>query len=180
MSLKTTITDIMTKLREIPELNFVHVFNNQFEYMERQESYSFPFPCAFVEVLNQQNYTQLLNGYQQSDLDIRIHIGQEQYDSMDGNMEENLTIHDLRDLVYSKLSLYKPSMCTELSKISETQDYEHTNIYKYLIDFRTGFIDNVASTLIEPTLIDPITLEIDVVRDNDLTPNIDKTEIIIR
>lgn len=148
--------------------------------MESQESYSFPFPCAFVEIINQQSYNQLLSGYQQSDIDIRIHIGQEQYDAGNGDMEQNLTIHDLRDLVYSKLSLYKPSMCGELSKIAESQDYEHTNIYKYTMDFRTCFIDKVGSTLIEPTLIDPIELDLVVTRDNGMNPDIDKREIIIQ
>ena len=193
MSLKITITDIMTRLRTIPELNFVHVFNNQFAYMETGEGYSFPMPCAFIEVVNQQQYNQLLNGYQQADIDIRVHIGQEQYDSGDGNMEQNLTIHDLRDLVFAKLSLFKPTMCTEMFKVNEGMDYEHTNVYHYTIDFRTGFIDNTASTLITPTLIEPIELEIeshfvhnqfdDSFNDdfaNEWLPNIiDKREIII-
>ena len=77
-------------------------------------------------------------------------------------MEQNLTIHDLRDLVFAKLSLFKPTMCSEMFKVSETMDYEHTNIYHYVIDFRTGFIDNTASTLITPTLIEPIELELEM------------------
>jgi hypothetical protein len=162
MSLKTTITDIMTRLREIEEVQFVHVFNNQFRFMEEQQSYSFPFPCVFVETINPQQFNQLGGGYQQADIDFRIHIGMDQYDSADGNMEQNLTIHDLRDLVFTKLALYKPTMCGELFKVNEEQDYEHTNIYHYIIDFRTCFIDKTASTLITPTLVDPITLELDV------------------
>lgn len=161
MSLKTTITDIMTRLREIEEVAFVHVFNNQFRYMEEQQHASFPFPCVFVETINPQSFNQLGGGYQQADIDFRIHIGMDQYDSGDGNMEQNLTIHDLRDLVFAKLALYKPTMCSELFKVNEEQDYEHTNVYHYIMDFRTCFIDKAASTLIEPTLIDPITLEIE-------------------
>lgn len=181
MSLKTTITDIMTRLREIESVKFVHVFNNQFEYMEQQQSYSFPFPCVFVEAINPGAFNQIGGGYQQADIDFRIHIGMEQYDSADGNMEQNLDIFDLRDLVFQKLSLYKPSMCTEMVKIAEEQDYQHTAIYHYVMDFRTGFIDKSASTLIEPTLIDPVTLEIQVTRndtDGDLEPGLFIRDII--
>lgn len=181
MSLKTVITDIMTRLREIEEVKFVHVFNDQFEYMEQQQSYSFPFPCVFVEIINPAAFAQLGGGYQQADLDIRIHIGMEQYDSGDGNMEQNLDIFDLRDLVFQKLSLYKPTMCSELFKVAEEQDYQHSNIYHYLMDFRTCLIDKTASTLIEPTLVDPVTLELQVTRENtdgSLVPGIFISEII--
>lgn len=174
MSLKNVITDIMDKLREIEEIQFVHVYNNQFQLMQDQNVYSFPFPCAFVEIISQP-FLQIGGGYQHSDLDIRIHIGHNEYDSADTNMEQNFNVYSLRDLVVKKLSLYKPSMCSELFKINEQQDYAHSNIYKYIVDFRTGFTDNTASTLIEPELIDPITLELDVViesTDGDLEPNV--------
>lgn len=193
MSLKQPILDIIAKLKEITELQFVHVFNNQFEYMEQQETYSFPFPCAFVEVISPNQYYQLGGGYQQADIDFKIHIGHEQYDAGSGDMEQNLTVYDLRDLVFQKLSLYKPTMCTPLVKITESQDYTHTNIYKYLIEFRTGFIDKTGSTLISPVIVDPINLELEAhfVRPsfdagfnddfaiNGLPPDIDKHFIII-
>jgi hypothetical protein len=117
-------------------------------------------PCAFVEVLPQQ-FSQLGGGYQQSDVDFRIHIGQDQYDAGDGDMEQNTTIFDLRDLVYAALAGYKPTMCGELFKISEEQDYQHSNIYHYIIDFRTGFIDKSASALIEPTTVENMSLDLD-------------------
>lgn len=192
MSLKQPILDIITKLKEIPDLKFVKIFNNQFEYMESQEMYEFPFPCAFVEAIAPQQYNQLGGGYQQADVDFRIHIGQDQYDAGSGDMEQNTTIFDLRDLVYQKLALYRPTMCTELVKTNEFQDYKHTNLYKYIIEFRTGYIDKTASTLITPVIVDPINIEIDAffVRPsfdegfnedfaiNTLEPDIDRHEII--
>ena len=38
-------------LAQVPELAFIQMFNNQFDLIESQETYSFPFPCCFVEFL---------------------------------------------------------------------------------------------------------------------------------
>lgn len=161
MSLKPAIQDIIARLETVTELKHVRVFNNQFEFMEQGVIQSFPFPCAFVEAVPQQ-FGQLGGGYQQSDVDFRIHIGHEQYDAGGGTFEQNYDVFDLRDLVYAALAGFKPTMCGELFKTVEGQDYSHTNIYKYTIEFRTGFIDKTASTLIDPTTIDPVTLDLDV------------------
>jgi len=175
--MKETIIDLLNRLKEIPELQYVVVWNNQLQYLEDQTIEAFPFPCAFVELVPQ-SFNQLGAGFQQTDLDIRIHIGHVEYDANNGNMEENLSVFDIRNLVFKKLSLYKPTMCSELFKISEEQDYEHTDIYHYILTFRTGLIDSTANNLIEPTLVDPIDIEIDVVRDNALDrDNIDRHEI---
>jgi len=177
--MKETVIDILNKLREIPELQYVVVWNNQLQYLEDQTIEAFPFPCAFVELVPQA-YNQLGAGYQQTDLDIVVHIGHEEYDANNGYMEQNLSVFDVRNLVVKKLSLYKPSMCAELFKLSEEQDYTHTGVYHYKITYRTGLIDKTASTLIEPTLVDPIDIEIDVVRDNNLDrDNTDRHEIKI-
>lgn len=179
--MKQTAIDILAKLKEITTLQYVVMWNNQFNQIEDGDVEGFPFPCAMLEIIPQ-SYNQLGGGYQQSDVDFRIHIGHVQYDSLDGNMEQNLDVFDLRNEVVQKLSLYKPSMSGELFKVSEEQDYEHTAIYHYIITFRACVIDNTASTIIEPTLIDPVTLELQVTRedvDGDLNPVILISEIII-
>lgn len=161
MSLKPAIQDILTRLETVADLKHVRVFNNQFDQLETGDTITFPFPCAFVEVLPQQ-FGQLGGGYQQSDVDFRIHIGHEQYDAGGGTFEQNLDVFDLRDAVYQALAGYRPTMCGELFKVNEQQDYTHTNVYHYIMDFRTSFIDKTASTLIDPTTIDPVTLDLDV------------------
>lgn len=159
--MKQTAIDILSKLKEITTLQYVVMWNNQFNQIEDGDIEGFPFPCAMLEIVPQ-SYNQLGGGYQQSDVDFRIHIGHVQYDSLDGNMEQNLDVFDLRNEVVQKLSLYKPSMSGELFKVSEEQDYEHTAIYHYIITFRACVIDKAASTIIEPTLIDPIELQLQV------------------
>jgi hypothetical protein len=133
------INEIVAKLRTIPELKLVTIWNNQFEYMENGEMYSFPFPCAFVEV-GADAFEQLGSNYQATDLTIKIHIGQDFYNG--ANIDENLTIFVLRDLVNSKLSRFKPTTAGDLVKIGETQDFQHSNVYHYEMTFKTHYIDN--------------------------------------
>jgi len=135
------INEIVAQLRAIPELKLVTIWNNQFSYMDDGEIYSFPMPCAFVEV-NADNFEQLGNNFQASDINIKIHIGQDFYNG--SNIDENLTIFVLRDLVVKKLSRFKPTTAGNLVKTSEKQDFQHTNVYHYEIDFITHYVDNTA------------------------------------
>lgn len=163
------IQDLLDRLKTIEGVNFVHMWNNQFQNQEDRDVYSFPYPCIFLEIKNQAEYGELGLGYQHSDIDWVIHIGQVLYDTA-GQMEQNLSIFALRDKVIEKLNLYKPPSCSVLFKTTEEQDYTHTNVYHYIIGFRCGFIDSKGS----PEDVDvfdqnyliktpPIELEVDVI-----------------
>lgn len=136
------VNELLTQLKLITEFQFVTVWNNQFQYIEDGLSYSFPMPCCFVEVQNE-NSQQLGNNYQGSDLIINIHIGQNVLNS--DLIDENLTIFDLRDLVIKSLANFKPATAGQLVKINESQDFDHTNIYHYTIGFITHWIDDTAT-----------------------------------
>lgn len=131
------ISSILALLREIPELKFCTIWNNQFAYMEDGGSYSFPTPCAFAELTLEDN-GQIGGLNQGSDFTLTVHIGQ---NMINGSlMDENLTIFDLRDLVVKKLSL-----SGLMTKQSETQDFNHSNIYHYQIVFKAHWIDTTAA-----------------------------------
>lgn len=135
------VSEILAVLRTITAIKFTSVWNNQFQYMEDGKSYSFPMPCSFVQVEND-NSMDIGGKYQGSDLDITIHIGQ---DVLNGDlMDENLTIFELRDLVIKAFSVFKPTTGGLMVKVSEGQDFDHTNIYHYEIKFKTQWIDNTA------------------------------------
>lgn len=151
-----TINEIIAQLRTIPELKLVTIWNNQFNYIDSGEIYSFPMPCAFLEI-NENGYEQLGNGYQATDLILKIHIGQDFYNG--SNIDENLTIFVLRDLIVKKLSLFKPTTAGALVKISEKQDFEHSNVYHYEIEFRTHYID-ITNASVEILTTPPTVLEI--------------------
>lgn len=135
------INEILAQLRAIPELKLVTIWNNQFNYIDSGEIYSFPMPCAFVEV-SADGFEQLGGNYQATDLIIKIHIGNDFYNGT--NIDENLTIFVLRDLIVKKLSRFKATTSGDFVKISEKQDFEHSNVYHYEIDFKTHYVDNTA------------------------------------
>lgn len=135
------INELLAQLRAITQIQFSTVWNNQFEYIKDGGSYSFPMPCSFVEVQSN-NLEQLSMNYQGSDLDITIHIGQNILNSE--LLDENLTIFVLRDLVVKSLCNFKPTTASQMVKISEEQDFDHSNVYHYKITFRTHWIDDTS------------------------------------
>lgn len=171
--IKIPIQDVMTRLQEITVLNNdgtdmslrARIWNNQIDHDKAGNEYSFQKPAAFVEVINGAAWQTMGQGYQFAELGFRIHLVHEMLDAGDGTMEHDLLIFDLRDAVITKLSLFEPTACTPLVKMSEQQDYDHTNIYHYLIDFGCGFIDTKGSLWDQEKLIDkdpPTNAEVDV------------------
>jgi len=135
------IQQIIDRLKLITEFKFVTIWNNQFQYMADGSLYSFPMPCALVEV--QTNDTQAIGGYiQGSDIEVTIHIGQDFYNG--SNMDENFNIFVLRDLVVNSISHFKSEKSSIFTKVSEEQDFEHTNVYHYKLTYKTQWIDETA------------------------------------
>ena len=138
--------------------------------MEEGKIEGFPMPCAFVEMSNPTNHQQLAQGFTQSDLLVRIHIGADQYDAGDGTMEQNMTIFDLRDQIVKALTYYQPAKCGRMMKVSENQDFEHTNMYHYIVEFTMGFVDSEGdNTAAEIDYGPPTTLEIDPTIETTIT-----------
>lgn len=133
--------EMLNKLKEITNFNFVAIFNNQFQFVENGGDFTFPFPCAFVE-LTATNLQDLSGGYQGSDLEVSIHLGQDYYNGE--NLEQNLSIFNLRDLIVKKLSQFKPSAGSKFVKTSEAQDFEHSNVYHYVVSYKFHWVDNTA------------------------------------
>lgn len=136
---------LLGKIKEITSLSFVHIWNDQLRQLEEGETYVFPFPNAFVEVIAPTDYAPIGRGYATGELTVRVHIGHEEYDAGNGNFEENVNVFTYRDLVINKLNSFQPTACSSLMKVSETQDYVHTNVYHYIIDFKCAFVDSKGS-----------------------------------
>lgn len=143
----------------VPELMYVHVYNNQFSQItdEGRESYSFPFPCAFVEIVTPSEISQLGNGVQMyEDVIVRIHIGDDYYNNhTDGSQDENLRIFDLRQKVYEALQKFTPDKCVTFVRVEETQDFDHTNVYHFVQDYKTNYIDHSMSEPVGGTAGEP-------------------------
>ena len=169
--------DLKTKITEATTSGFVHIWNNQLEQLADGETYAFPFPCYFIEIQAPTPYDPIGRGYSTGELIIKIHIGHEEYDAGNGNYEENVNIFTLRDNIIKNLNSYQPIACSSLMKIAENQDYVHTNIYHYVIDFKCAFIDSKGSIDEQLTYttgeIDNV--EVDVIVDTSLPDKFDTT-----
>lgn len=139
------IKDILTQLGKITELNFIRVWNNQVERLEKDENYSFLMPAAFIEVISPNSYLPIGEGFSEGDIVFSIHLVAEELDAGDGTMDQNLTIFILRDKVIGVLNRFQATGCSLMYLISEQQDYDHTNVYHYTLDFKCSFIDSKGS-----------------------------------
>ena len=132
------LREILTYLINNTSFETVNVWNNQFDYIEDGSSYSFAMPCCFIEVLADD--TQPIGGkYQGSDLVVNFHIGNDFYN--ENLMETNLQIFKLRDDLIKSISTFQPSTGSLLNKISEQQDFQHTNVYHYVVSYKMHWID---------------------------------------
>lgn len=159
MGLKATILDLMTELRTIQWTTpdgvtgnlFVGIWNNQLEYLLDGKLEAIPFPACFVETIaNQDQHMAVGQGVTTFDPVFRIHLLHQFYNT-EGSFEENTEVFDLRDSVVRKLNRFKPLMCGPFDKISEEPDYQHGNVYHYIISYRTKFTDFTGSDQDEDT-----------------------------
>lgn len=150
--IKQPLQDILTVLSGIPVVNndgntttmHARIWNNQIDRELEGDSYVYPKPACFVEVVSPAVFEQLGQGYVTSDLGIVVHLVHEYY-NQDGTFDQDLLVFDLRDKIMQYLALYKPTGCSQLTYTGEQQDYDHSNIYHYLLSFTCNFIDSNAS-----------------------------------
>ena len=163
---------------------FVQIWNNQLDQLAEGTTYVFPFPCAFIEIISPSTWLPLGQGYSVGDIIIRIHIGHEEYDAGGGDFEQNVNVFTLRDAVITQLNNFQPTGCSSLMKVNESQDYMHTNLYHYYVDFKASFIDDrgcldvqnppatgVITELVENVVVDIVNLEDKFDETFDLTFN---------
>lgn len=176
--IKQPILDLLTKLQTITVRNgdgnmvtpHVRIWNNQIAYSKEGKLPSFPCPAFFVEVVNNPTYELIGQGFRSCDIAFKVHICHEFYDAQDGTFEQDLVVFDLRDQVVANLTGFKLTACGPLNSMSETQDFEHDNLYHMIIDFVCNFTDSIGSKFDAGnpnaylSTTPPTTLEVDVTK----------------
>lgn len=135
----------VTNQDEQPVTLFTRIFNDQYKKLDKGEIEAFPLPAGFLEVLNPANFQRIGAGVDASDVTFRIHLGHWFTDAADGTFEQDLPIFDLRDQLIALLSGYQPTACSVLMHIADHQNYQHTNVYVFEIDFICHFLDSTGS-----------------------------------
>lgn len=151
--IKIPLTDLLAKLRTLTITNgdgfivapHVRVWNNQIAYLEEGKLEAFPMPAFFVEIVNTPVYENIGQYFRSSDLSFKIHIAHEYYDAGDGTFEQDLPVFDLRDQIVANITGYRLTACSPLNCMNEGQDFEHTNVYHFILDFVCNFTDSIGS-----------------------------------
>lgn len=158
--MKDLFLAIQTKITtEVPSITYVRVFNNQFENaVNENNTYDFPMPCVFVEFVNEQEPKQLGEGVQLFEpLLVKLHLGVNELDSADGNLDQNLQIFTLKDSLFKAMNKFEPDKASVFIRVAEAQDYDHTNIYVFTQTYKTTWVDFNREEPLNPTYTTPIT-----------------------
>jgi len=141
-------------------VQFVQMWNNQLESLRTADTeanimYSFGLPALLIEFRSLET-EQLGNGNQiYPDLIIRIHILHRLEDAGDGTLEQNLAVLDLRDAVQLTLQNFRPAGASEFIRVKQEMDYNHNNVYHYIMDYASTFVDTLTNLPVNAITTDP-------------------------
>lgn len=140
---KQSVQDFITQGNTITGLQDVAVWNNQLESV-LAGSETVLLPGIFFERLFDPAVPYLMN-VRQVDFYLNIHIIHNQVDAGDGTQGQNLDVFDLRDEVVRKFNGFKATGCGVLQYFNESEDFNHNNVYHYIVTFRAAMVDTTGS-----------------------------------
>jgi len=137
--MKQLYLDIKTQLQaQATDIQFIQLYNNQFARLQDGTA-TFATPALFVEFAVN-SVQQLGTGIQLFDLTVRLHIC---HQFLNGdNMGEDLDVYDLAQEVYKAMQEFETTGSSAFVRIAEEEDSNYKNIYHYIMDFATTYIDN--------------------------------------
>lgn len=150
--IKAPLLDILTKLATLDVTNgdgqtvklYSRVWNNQLNSERDAKIYDYPKPAAFVEFITPVTFTEMGGNFGNADIGVNVHLIHEYYNA-DGTFEQDMLVFDLRDKIVALLSQYKPTACGLMVRVNEQQDFDHDNLYHYIIGFAVNFVDSKSS-----------------------------------
>jgi hypothetical protein len=150
--IKDPLVDILNRVKsQLPQFQTVRVWNNQTDHEQDGDYVAYGKPACFVEVVTDVTWEALLEGFSTADIGVRFHLVHEYYDDQAGNFEQDLVIFDLRDQIIAAFTLYMPPGCGSLMKVNEVQDFDHNNVYHYIVEFVCSFVDSKGTKTYQET-----------------------------
>lgn len=134
--------DILLRLKTLGCFKTIKIFNNQVDRMV-MGNLNYESPACFVEIINERttNIGQRLSGI---DLVIKFHIVLVELNSQVAGFDQTITAFKLRNQVTKNFTMFFPTRCGAMAPYGDLQDYRHGNVYQYVRQFRTHWIDNSA------------------------------------
>ena len=150
--MEALITSIRDRVETIGLFNYINIWNNQVSRMNNNTENPINNPSCFIE-LQTNNELQLPCEYQGYDIDVVFHIVQDELNTFDTfGMDSQISIYKLRDELVKSFSLFRPFQGGFMTKISESQDRNHTNLYHYTITYRFHYIEKIEREVISGTI----------------------------
>ena len=149
--------DLYTALRSHIEtqlgdrIKYVRLFNNQFIRSNgaKPDQQGFRYPCVFIE-FRDPTFSDLSQGVQAFDTVIRLHLGFESY------KDEDIEVLQLKQDLYKAVQLFQQDYHSKLTRITQSQDFNHNNIQIYTTDYKVHGKDYTATpnyTTTNPALV---------------------------
>ena len=174
--MKELYTTLRTRIETecIGTIKFVRLFNDQFnksndDNSDKDIEQAFPYPCVFIEFTGDNPQTSAGLGVKTLDVRIRFHIGFESYKL------EDLAMFDTVAVVQEALEGYAVDGVSPLTYEGQVMDYDHNNVYVYMLDFSTKWVDQSQWTKRDATTIAEDTLSLSTVVDLDIDNTIIRT-----
>ena len=138
-----------TKSRPNNLFQLVRMWNNQVARQAQGTGYTFEAPACFLEIVNEDT-SQFLDNVTFTDFQLKFHIVDMQLDAGDNEgMDQNLSVYGFRDFVKQYMVGFTPANCSTLFYIDEKRDYDHTDVYHYVVDCKCGFTD-IKGSILDP------------------------------
>lgn len=158
MGLKQLYSDIKTELSSIlndggePLFKYVGIWNNQLRSIkaEKNDWIGITYPAIFTEIIVTDIEQQACK-HQLWNVNINFHIVDDFYNNIEGGFEENTQIFDMNDKLWEHMQNIKIPMCALLVGNAQGQDFDHTNVYHYVQQFKTNYEYAMTNNLISTT-----------------------------
>lgn len=145
----------------IPSTGYVRMWNNNLAELLEGKDEIYQLPAIFIEFPTNIEYNQLGNGVQAvDDLRIKLHIVVDFYDAIDGTVSQNLVVLKLAQDIYKAFQEWMPTAVSiatggfynayagiyrvpvgVMSRRVEYQDTNHPNVYHFVQEYATTWID---------------------------------------
>lgn len=158
-------------------ITFIRIWNNNVEWLEQgKDEVSYSLPAIFIEFVSPLNWKQIGNGVQTlDDLHIKIHYVMEQLDAADGTMSQNLDVLADAETLFTIIEdQYLANIpIGVLTRVGEIMDDNHDNIYHFVQEYETTWVDSAMNRPVKGKLsVPPLELQLQIINQENTITNI--------
>jgi hypothetical protein len=114
---------------------------------KENDTYSIQLPAVLVEI--DEGLAEMLGDGVQifPDMTIKFHLIHRQETNPDGLMNRNTDALDLQDILYQTMQKFIAPGTNEFIRSRPMEDFSHDNVYHYVIEYKTTYVDQL---MLEP------------------------------